>query len=67
MKKSSVLIRRAAFFTAIIVAITVVVALPVFHLIHRAQAAAAVRDQLLPQARLLADSAADYAAATPLN
>ena len=62
MRKSSVLIRRAAFFTAIIVVITIVVGTSVLHLVQRGQTASAVRDRLLPQARLLAESAAEYAA-----
>lgn len=60
MKKSGVLIRRAAFFAAIILAVAVVVGLPVFQLIQWRQAASAARDQLLPQAKLLAESAVDY-------
>ena len=62
MKKSSVLIRRAAFFTAIILLISIAVGLPVFQMIYRRQAASAAREQLMPQAKLLAESAAAYAA-----
>lgn len=62
MKKSSVLIRRAAFFTAIIVVITIVVGCSVLNFVQRGQMASAVRDRLLPQARLLAESAAEYKA-----
>jgi len=62
MKKSSVLIRRAAFFTAIIVVITIVVGTSVLHFAQRGQNASAVRDRLLPQAKLLAEAAAEYAA-----
>lgn len=62
MKKSSVLIRRAAFFTAIMVIITIVVGTSVLHFAQRGQTASAVRDRLLPQARLLAESAQEYVA-----
>lgn len=62
MKKSSVLIRRAAFFTAIILLILIAVGLPVFQMIYRRQAASAAREQIIPQAKLLAESAAAYAA-----
>ena len=60
MRKSSVLIRRAAFFTAIMVVITIVVGTSVLHFVKRGQNASAVRDQLLKQAKLLAESASEY-------
>lgn len=62
MRKSSVLIRRAAFFAAIIIVITIVVGTSVLHLVQRGQNASAVRDRLLAQAKLLAQSADEYTA-----
>ena len=62
MKKSSVLNRRAALFAAIVVMTTVAVGLSAFALIEHGRITSAVRGQLLPQARVLADSAAGYAA-----
>lgn len=62
MKKSSVLIRRAALFTAIMLVITIVVGSSVLHIVQRGQTASAVRDRLLRQANMLAESAAEYAA-----
>ena len=62
MKKSSVLIQRAALFAAIAVLITVTVGLSVFALLNWWQTDSAVREQLAPQARLLAAIAADDAA-----
>ena len=62
MKKSSVLIQRAALFAAIAVLITVTVGLSVFGLLNWWQTDSAVREQLAPQAKLLAATAAEDAA-----
>ena len=61
MKKSSVLIRRAALFTAIVVLVAVAVGLSAYGIISRVQADGAARARLLPQARVLARAAADDA------
>ena len=58
MKKSSVLIRRAALFTAIVLLVLVAAGLAAFGIIDRLQTDGAARAQLLPQARHLADAAA---------
>ena len=65
MKKGSVLVQRAALFATIVVCIAVVAGLSAFGLINWWQTDAAVREQLMPQARLLAEVAADSAAEEP--
>ena len=60
MKKSSVLIRRAALFTAIVMLVAVAAGLSGLAVAWRLQADKAALDQLLPQARRLAQSAAAY-------
>ena len=62
MKKSSVLIQRAALFAAVAVLISIAVGLSVFGALNWWQTDSAVRDQLAPQARLLAATAAEDAA-----
>ena len=61
MKKSSVLIRRAALFTAIVLLVLVAAGLAVFGLIDRLQTDSAARAQLPLQARQMARAAADDA------
>ena len=58
MKKSSVLIRRAALFTAIVMLVAIAAGLSAFGIAYRVQADRAAFDQILPQARRLAQSAA---------
>lgn len=58
MRKSSVLVRRAALFTAIVVLISIVTGLAAVGISSHLQADRAALDQLLPQARMLAESAA---------
>ncbi len=65
MKKGSVLVQRAALFATIVVCIAVVAGLSAFGLINWWQTDAAVREQLMPQARLLAEVTADSAAEEP--
>ena len=60
MKKSSVLIRRAALFTAIVTLVAVAAGMSAFAIADRLRADRAALGQLLPQARKLAQSAAAY-------
>ena len=58
MRKQSVLIRRALLFTAIVALVAVAVGLPVFLLMNNHYALQTARETLLPQARILAQTAA---------
>ena len=62
MKKSSVLIQRAALFAAIAVCISIAVGLSVFGLLNGWQTDSAARERLASQAELLAGAAAEKAA-----
>ena len=62
MRKGSVLVQRAALFAAVVVLIAVAAGLSAFGLVNWWQTDAAVREQLMPQARVLAEMAADSAA-----
>ena len=57
MKKNSVLIQRALSFTAIVALVAVAVGLPVHLLAGRRFAMNAAREDVLAQARLLAEAA----------
>ncbi len=59
MNKQSVLIQRALIFTAIVSIVAVAVGLPVFLLANDRFCVGAARELVLPQTRLLAESAAD--------
>lgn len=59
MKKQSVLIQRAVLFTAIVVLVTVAVGLPVSLLPAKWFSVNRAREAVLPQARALAQAAAD--------
>ena len=65
MKKSSVLTRRAALFTGIVIAVTMAVSLSAFAVVTRIQTNAAAREQLIPMAGILADLAAEDPANAP--
>ena len=57
MKKQSVLIRRALLFTAIVLTAAIAVGLPTGLLLSRNAAVRAARQELLPEARLMAAAA----------
>ena len=59
MKKQSVLIQRAILFTAIVTLVAVAVGLPTFLLLNNYTAGKSAREALLPQARVLAQDAAN--------
>ena len=65
MKKSSVLTKRAALFTGIVIAVTMAVSLSAFAVVTRIQTNAAARAQLNPMVEFLAKLAAEDPANAP--
>ena len=65
MKNSSVLIKRAALFTGIVIAVTMAVSLSAFAVITRIQTNAAARAQLIPMTGFLAELASEDPANAP--
>ncbi len=59
MRKGSVLVRRAALFTAVVMAVTVAVSLSAFAVVTRIQTNATARALLIPMVKTLADLAAE--------
>ena len=65
MKKGSVLVKRAALFTAIVMAVAVAVSLSAFAVVTRIQTNATARALLIPMVNTLADLAAEEPSNAP--